>query len=213
MNAFPALALYGFLLGWSVAWPPGPINAEMLRRSLTRGFRPAIAVGLGACSGDALWAIAVLLGAGLLIGETVRAVLAWTSTGLLLLLAAVFLSAAWLAWRKPPPSASPDPVAPWRLRGGYLLGLTMALSSPWNIAFWLAVIGRSDSQGLGPAGGFVIAGSVILGAGLWCLVFCAATARLRRSFTGPLWQIGTTALTGLLMLGFALHGIWISVAG
>src|SRR5437588_13095785 len=24
----------GFILGWSVAWPPGPINAEMIRRGL-----------------------------------------------------------------------------------------------------------------------------------------------------------------------------------
>jgi len=24
----------GFVLGWSVAWPPGPVNAEMIRRGL-----------------------------------------------------------------------------------------------------------------------------------------------------------------------------------
>jgi hypothetical protein len=24
----------GYILGWSVAWPPGPINAEMIRRGL-----------------------------------------------------------------------------------------------------------------------------------------------------------------------------------
>ena len=57
----------GLLLGWSVAWPPGPINAEMIRRGLTRGFWPAYSVGLGACTGDFLWALAVALGAGIVI--------------------------------------------------------------------------------------------------------------------------------------------------
>jgi len=39
MNAplLPLLAT-GFLLGWSVAWPPGPINAESARRCLAGGF-------------------------------------------------------------------------------------------------------------------------------------------------------------------------------
>ena len=195
----------GILLGWSVAWPPGPINAEMMRRGLAEGFRPAIAVGFGACSGDALWAVAVVLGAGLLVGEAARQALAVVSIALLLILAAVFFRAAWLAWRNRAAPVSEN--APPRLRGGFLLGLGMALSSPWNIAFWLAVIGRPQSQPYAVAGGLIIAASVILGAGSWCLIFCTATARLRRRFAGPLWQIGATALTGFLMLAFALRGL------
>ena len=205
----------GFLLGWSVAWPPGPINAEMMRRGLAEGFRPAIAVGLGACSGDALWAIAVVLGAGLLVGETARETLALVSIALLLVLAAVFFRAAWLAWRNratsPMPAEGASP--PRRRHGGFLLGLGMALSSPWNIAFWLAVIGRPQSQLYGVFGGLVIASSVILGAGSWCLIFAAATARVRRQFGGPLWQIGATVLTGLLMFAFALRGLGALASG
>src|SRR4051812_25559301 len=67
-TAVPAmLLLKGLLLGWSVAWPPGPVNAEMIRRGLSRGFWPAYAVGLGACSGDFLWALSVASGAGALV--------------------------------------------------------------------------------------------------------------------------------------------------
>ena len=58
----------GLLLGWSVAWPPGPVNAEMIRRGLTRGFRAAAAVGFGACSADFLWALAVTGGAAVVAG-------------------------------------------------------------------------------------------------------------------------------------------------
>ena len=62
-----ALLFKGFSLGVSVALPPGPISAEMVRPGLERGFLPAWALGLGACSGDFLWAVAVSLGAGALI--------------------------------------------------------------------------------------------------------------------------------------------------
>lgn len=206
-----SLIAYGFVLGWSVAWPPGPINGEMIRRGLAQGFRPAFGVGLGACSGDALWALAVILGAGLLLGPAARAALGWISTGLLFLLAAVFLAGAWQGWRDHRAGTlteTPGAVVA-RVGGSYLLGLSLALSSPWNLAFWLAVIGRSDSQQQGAGAAFIIAGSVILGAALWCLVLCAATARLRLSLGGGFWPILAKAATGLLMLGFALRGLWL----
>ena len=202
-----SLVAYGFLLGWSVAWPPGPINAEMARRGLARGFRPALAVGLGACSGDALWAMAVVLGAGLIVGDGARAALAWISTALLLLLALVFFRSAWRGWRALKRGEIPAEAAP-TVRGGYLLGLGMALSSPWNMAFWLAVIGRAESQFHSVDDAFLIAGAVVLGAASWCLVICTAVARLRVTFGGPAAQLVAGALTGFLMLGFAARGFW-----
>ncbi|MBA2623195.1 MAG: hypothetical protein H0U88_06180, partial [Chthoniobacterales bacterium] len=62
----------GLILGWSVAWPPGPVNAEMIRRGLLPqaeggGFWAAWRVGLGACTGDFLWALSVSAGAGAVI--------------------------------------------------------------------------------------------------------------------------------------------------
>ena len=59
----------GAVLGWSVAWPPGPINAEIIRRGLTRGFWSAFVVGLGASCADFFWALAVALGAGALCNQ------------------------------------------------------------------------------------------------------------------------------------------------
>jgi threonine/homoserine/homoserine lactone efflux protein len=207
-NAAP-LILYGFLLGWSVAWPPGPINAEMIRRGLARGFAPAFAVGLGACSGDALWAFSVILGAGVLLGPTARAALGWISMGLLFLLAAVFLSSALQDWRRRGMSAE-EAVAPRpsSAQSGYWLGLGMALTSPWNFAFWLAVIGRSDGAQHGLWGAITTAAAVILGAASWCVLLCTATARLRVVFGGGIWPVVAKAATGVLMLGFAFGGVF-----
>lgn len=211
MNELTALAGYGFLLGWSVAWPPGPINAEMIRRGFAAGFRAAVAVGLGACSGDALWALLVMTGVGLLIGPATRFALGIASSVLLLILAYLFLSAAWRAWRAPAaPVAVPSPNA--ATRRGYLLGAGMALTSPWNLAFWLAVMGRPQSLDAGVAGALTVAGAVILGAGAWVLMLCGFVVRLRLRLVNELWswlwRLVADGMTGILMLGFAAQQLY-----
>ena len=203
------LATYGFLLGWSVAWPPGPINAEIVRRGLARGFWPGYAVGLGAATGDAVWAVAVVLGAGALVGSLdARHALSLLSTALLVGLAAIYLRGAWLGlvtWRTGVEAA--QPVRLDGSRAGFLLGLGLALSSPWNIAFWLAVIGRPETLQAGPAAPLVVAGAVLLGTNLWVLVLCLVVVLLRWRFAGGAWEVMAKGATGLLMLGFAVDGI------
>jgi threonine/homoserine/homoserine lactone efflux protein len=211
LNELGTLAGYGFLLGWSVAWPPGPINAEMIRRGFAAGFRPAAAVGLGACSGDALWAVLVTTGVGLLIGPATRFALGIASSVLLLVLAGLFLSAAWRAWReREAPMAPPSRLA--ATRRGYFLGLGMALASPWNLAFWLAVMGRPQSLDAGLIGALTVAGAVILGAGAWVLVLCGLVVRLRLRLDGRPWRLVADSLTGILMLGFAAQQLRLLLA-
>jgi threonine/homoserine/homoserine lactone efflux protein len=203
------LLTYGFVLGWSVAWPPGPINAELVRRGLARGFWPAYGLALGACSGDALWAILVVLGAGVLFaGPTAHLVLAVLSTVLLLVLAGLFLRGAWHGLRASREDVRPAPAGRFESRrAGYLLGLAMALTSPWNVAFWLAVIGRPAAVQGGLGASLVVALSVILGAAVWCLILCSAVVLLRVRFASAAWEVVAKGATGLLMLYFAVLGI------
>ena len=197
----------GLLLGWSVAWPPGPVNAEMIRRGLTRGFGSAAAVGFGACTADFLWALAVAGGAGALAAlPGVRPTLAVISLILLLFLAWTFLSGAFRAWQRSR-RATEAPAAKERFagtRGGFLLGLTMALSSPWNIAFWLAVIGAQSGEQLAFRTSLVLAGAVVFAAATWTVVLCTAV-RLGARFATPAWEIVTQAGTGVLMIFFAVR--------
>lgn len=200
----PGLVAKGILLGWSIAWPPGPINAEMIRRGISRGFWPAWAVGLGACSGDFLWALAVAAGAGALADlPGVRPLLGATSIVLLLVLARTFFRGAREAHRAAK-EGIPLPVRPLdSTRGGFVLGLGMALSSPWNIAFWLAVTGQQATGGaMTLPQSLLLAASVVIGASLWGLVLCTAV-RSGARFATPAWEVGTQAATGLLMLVFA----------
>ena len=214
--AFPMLPLLvkGFLLGWSVAWPPGPINAEMLRRGLTRGFWSAWSVGLGACVGDFLWALAVALGAGaLLVGvPALRPVLGVVSVTLLLFLAWTFGRGAWRDWqRRGTSTPAAGPVGRFdSSRGGLLLGFVTALTSPWNLAFWLAVMGaQAGGERPGIRASLLLAVGVVTGAATWGTLFCG-TLRLgaAQRFGSPGWMSLTQGTTAALMLGFAARAAW-----
>ncbi len=208
-----ATLLNGLVLGWSVGWPPGPINTEMIRRGLLPrdeggGFWSAWRVGLGACTGDFLWALGVSLGAGALINTPrVRFILGLVSLVLLLVLAAMFARAAWRIARDHR-ARNGDHVPPTKRRAshGYLLGLTVVLGSPWNIGFWLAVIGGQSGTGtVSLAYSIFLAAAVVLGAITWGCVLCIAVKLGSRIFSRPSWQIATQALSALVMLYFAVQ--------
>jgi threonine/homoserine/homoserine lactone efflux protein len=207
----------GLLLGWSVAWPPGPINAEMIRRMLLPapqggGFWAAWRVGLGACTADFTWALAVTAGAGAFLSQSgVRVTLGIVSFFLLLLLATIFARSAWRAARSNRSSTADGPTTeqlPARNRNrSYLLGLMFALTSPWNIGFWLAVIGgqRTLVQDPSLANSILLASSVVLGAIAWGLILCACLRLGARFFARPGWQIGTQILSAVVMVWFAIR--------
>jgi threonine/homoserine/homoserine lactone efflux protein len=225
----PSAFANGFLLGWSVAWPPGPVNAEMIRRGLLPkerggGFWSAWPIGLGACCGDFLWAFCVSIGAGATLNSlTIRRALAFISLALLLFLAVRFAFAAWKIYRSQQAvtfnqentsaEGSFSPREKVRIRGsstnarrgGFLLGFLVVLMSPWNIGFWLAVIGSQPNQGAGIPQSLALAAAVVLGALTWGIVLCLAVKFGARIFSHPGWQIATEAVTALVMLWFAIR--------
>jgi threonine/homoserine/homoserine lactone efflux protein len=211
-----ATLLNGFVLGWSVSWPPGPVNAEMIRRGLLPqerggGFWPAWQVGLGACGGDFLWAFGVATGAGVVIGRpALQPILAAISFAILLLLATIYAVGAWRSFRganatSPKPETAPPKRSRTR-RGSLLLGFVMAITSPWNLGFWLAVIGgQQANRSSGPIfDSLALAISVVLGAASWTVVLCVAVKSGARVFARPGWQIATQVLTALVMIWFAV---------
>jgi threonine/homoserine/homoserine lactone efflux protein len=200
----------GFILGWSVAWPPGPINAEMIRRSIIPhsrggGFWSAWPLGLGACTGDFCWALGVSAGAGALMNTPrIRLILGLFSLVLLMFLAGSYSVGAWRAMRRHR-SLSLTNGGPARPRNGYFLGLMLALMSPFNIGFWLAVIGSQQRTSHTFPSSLVLAGAVVLGAIAWTLVLCLAVRQGARIFARPSWQVITQALTAVVMIYFAVR--------
>ena len=217
--SLPALLATGFVLGWSVAWPPGPINAEIARRCAAGDFWAGVAVLAGASSADALWAVAVALGVGLLFAAPLaRTAMGVVSIALLLALAVLFLRGAWRAFaRDAAPEAKPEPKAALSsARGGFGLGAAMALTSPWNVAFWLAAMGRPELAGARAGSLLVMAAAVIAGALAWGVIWASSNALLHRTLEGPAkrwWTILVDLATGMLMLWFAVGSAQRLMAG
>jgi threonine/homoserine/homoserine lactone efflux protein len=152
-----------------------------------------------------------MTGAGALLNTPrIRQILAIVSFLLLLFLAGMFALGAWRSARslRNTTPAGSDPLSNesrMKERRGYLLGLTLALTSPWNLGFWLAVIGGQQSVTHNPNFGnsLAFAVCVVLGAVVWTLVFSVAVRQGGRIFARPAWQAATQAITSLLMLFFA----------
>lgn len=212
-----ATIINGLILGWSVAWPPGPINAEMIRRALMPrsqggGFWAAWQLGLGACTGDFIWALGVAAGAGaLLASPRLHLLLGIVSFLLLLFLALSFARGAWKEYRthiQPDETVSAPPSVRSR---GYLLGFILALTSPWNVGFWFAVVGgQGAAQGHTTfLGSLILAAAVVAGAICWTIVLCTALKMGARVFARPAWQIGTQVVSALVMIFFAVRLVWL----
>ena len=213
-----ATIVKGLILGWSVAWPPGPINAEMIRRALKSarkggGFWAAWQLGLGACTGDFFWALGVAAGAGALLA---RRGCIWSLASsafcLLLFLAFSFARGAWQRMSGQLATAeSPAPPRRSVQSRGYFLGLILALTSPWNIGFWFAVVGGQGAteDQTGFLSSVMLAVAVVSGAIAWTVVLCIALKMGARIFAQPAWQIATQALSALVMLFFAARLLWL----
>ena len=85
----------------------------------------------------------------------------------------------------------------------------MALSSPWNIAFWLAVIGSqaNEAQPLNFGSSLALALAVLAGALTWGFLLCSTVRLGARQFARPGWLALTQGATAALMLAFAVRVI------
>ena len=60
----------GFLLGLSLAAPPGPMNALIAREAGARGMASGLRVGMGAPVADVVWLGVLVWGLGDFISDT-----------------------------------------------------------------------------------------------------------------------------------------------
>jgi threonine/homoserine/homoserine lactone efflux protein len=103
------------------------MNAEMIRRGLPPkdrggGFWSAWPIGLGACTGDFIWAFGVSVGAGALLSSVgIRRVLTIISLALLLFLVVRFAIGAWKIYHAHRSVEFQAPMS--ERRGGFLFGL------------------------------------------------------------------------------------------
>lgn len=181
--------LTGALLGISIAAPPGPVNAAAAFQ-LTRSWLAGWATLLGATTADAIFFFLTYFGVTRLVeGGWVREVF-FAAGGVLLL----YLGLSTMRNRKREPGAQGTRDG----RTPYLTGLTIGLSNPFQLAWWVAVgVGMVATFGLSIIAGF-FAGIIA-----WTLAYSTMLRVWLRRYERVYPYI--VYASSLILLGF---GLW-----
>jgi threonine/homoserine/homoserine lactone efflux protein len=149
----------GGALGLSLAMPPGPINALIAAESAQGRALRGFLVGAGAMTADTIFLIvSYSLGSLLSIEGLLK--------GALYMISAVILTyMAFLTYRSRR-KAVREEVTGKSIHLPYIMGLTIGITNPLQIAWWLSV-GLSLIVSIGPA---IIAG-FFMGILLWIIAF------------------------------------------
>jgi threonine/homoserine/homoserine lactone efflux protein len=202
--------LVGAVFGLAIAAPPGPMNAVIAEESVLRGWAAGFRAGLGAMAADVCFFVLALFGAVTIVQRvpTVRGV-AFAVGGLLM------LYFAYGAARDATESAE----MPTEESRGFRKAFMLAITNPFQIAFWLTIgigllePGHIDVLGALPVDGLsgilvVSTGSPVLlvgffgGIAAWVVGFPATLVAAERRAAG----VGSAVAyaSALVLAGFGV---------
>jgi len=198
--------LKGFLIGFSIAAPVGPIGVLCIRRTLAYGRRSGLASGLGAAAADALYGCVAGFGLTLISHFLIQQQFWFRLIGGLFLLTLgvrTFLSH---------PDVGPSSPGRSNIAGDFLSTVFLTLTNPLTVLSFAAIFA---GLGLGAAGGtYIDAGGMVLGVFLgsalwwWILSFGVGALRDRFDLRSLRW---VNRISGIIILGFgvaALISLW-----
>ena len=194
--------LRGFLVGFAIAAPVGPIGVLCIRRTLDAGRLTGFVTGLGAATADSAY------GAVAAFGLTYIQQVLTGQAFLLRLLGGSFLLYLGIRTLRAAPAASAAQTKPLRggLAGAYLSTVVLTLTNPATILSFTVVF-----AGLGSAGrageyttAALLAGGVFVGSAAWWLTLSTTVGFFRERFTtqGMRW-INRAAGAILMLFGLA----------
>ncbi|MEN3929683.1 LysE family translocator [Microvirga sp. W0021] len=132
------ISLYGytvFLLTLAVAAAvPGPGVATVIARTLSHGIKAGLLVTLGTIAGDIIWLSVAILGLAAIAKTFAVVFLAIKYVG-----AAYLAYLAWKLWNAPAGQIDMKDTSN-RKASGFWVGLSVALSNPKTIMFYLAIL-------------------------------------------------------------------------
>jgi threonine/homoserine/homoserine lactone efflux protein len=160
------ILLSGVALGFSIAAPPGPVTAMSAQQVASRSWLAGWLVMLGATAADAIFFVLTYYGVATLVTPGERGLLFVLGGVLLLYLAFSTVKNARRLASGPSSSQSDRWSSSSMRRFPFLLGLSMGLTNPYQLAWWVAIgAGMVSDFGGSVAVGFFV------GILSWTLIF------------------------------------------
>jgi threonine/homoserine/homoserine lactone efflux protein len=199
------MLLRNIILGLSLAAPIGPVNIEIIKSGLMTGFSPAFFIGLGAMTADALYLTLTYFGLShLFMFPIAKLAIGIIGAAILFYLGAMSI---WEAFRKFELKASNK-----SRKHAYLMGFSIAVSSPMTIVWWVGVFGSVLATASRPLT-LLSCYSIILGAGLWVFSL-SAVLQFGKKYVNEKSLRVISVLAGLMLMYFAAFMLYyLAVSG
>ena len=191
--------LSGFALGISIAAPPGPVSALAAREVVTRSWLDGWLVAAGATAADGVFFVMTYLGIARMASPKVRDVLFLAGGLFMLYLAFSTVKKA----RRREGTSTPSRTSSFS-GSPLLMGLSIGITSPFQLAWWVAIgAGMISEFGSSIAIGF-FAGIIA-----WTLFFTALVHEgvTRYERLAPMIAYASALLIGGFGLWFLFVGI------
>jgi len=202
-----AAALTGFLSGFLLSVPVGPVNLTIMNEGARRGLRWALMIGLGAVTMEVIYCALAFTGfAAFFTAPMMKAVMELASFVFMLYLGVRFLSVRKIEM----PSELEERIkGKFHPHSAFAIGFVRVMANLGVFAFWIVLAANFISHGwvqpTWPGKLFCIAG-VAAGTGLWFSGLSYAASRGHRKFTERT-LLRMEHFSGLCMLILALvHG-------
>jgi len=189
----------GFIIGFSIAAPVGPIGVLCIRRTLAEGRASGLISGLGAATADALYGCIAGFGltflSNLLIQHQV-----WIRV-----IGGLFLCTLGLRTFAAGPAKESASVKGGGLAGSYGSTFFLTLTNPMTILSFAAIFA---GLGLGSIGGDYLSSGVLVlgvftGSALWWLILSGLVGMFGKMLS-PKGMRWVNRISGMIILGFGL---------
>lgn len=205
MTGLVVLFLQGWLIGFSIAMPVGPVAMLCIRHALIRGTLYGIVAGFGAAAADTVYGVIGGLGITMICDFLVSYQLHCQLLGALFL---CYMGISTL--RAPPKEKSEDEIVPMRFIRVFLSGFVLTLTNPLTL---VGFIGIYAALGLGFAHEKILAfitvmGGIFVGSVCWWFILSIASTIIGRKINFQ----STRLLNRISGTGFLAFGIIVAIS-
>lgn len=201
MNTF-SFFIRGFIIGFSIAAPVGPIGILCIRRTLANGRLTGFLSGLGAASADTMYGAVAAFGLTFITSALVE------QAGWLHIIGGLFFLylGAKTFFAKPSEQAAQTNRS--GLLGAYLSTFLLTLANPMTIILFIAIFAGA---GLGDANSNTVAGvmvaGVFAGSACWWLGLSLGVGLIRERFASN-WMQWVNRISGVIIAAFGLIALF-----